>query len=230
MSTILVTGANRGIGFEFCKQYLEKKNKVFACVRNTNTAKDLISLKTCYDDNLSVLSLDLESENNIRNLKCELGDEPIDILINNAGIYSFNMETDHTDGAAWQKIFQTNSIAPYLITHALLNNIELGKQKKIINISSNMGSISLNHDGMNIPYRASKAALNAITKSSAITNMSRKITIIAMHPGWVRTDMGGINGLLSTKESVEAMIAQIDKINLEDSGKYFSYDGKELTW
>lgn len=230
MATILITGANRGIGLEFCKQYLQKQYQVFACCRNINTANELIKLKANNPEQLSIIPLDVASESSIKELKNQIGQHSIDILINNAGIYTVLEDNYHLDANAWQKFFMVNSIAPYLITHTLLENCQISSQKKIINITSFMGSISENTDGINVPYRASKTALNALTKSLAIENISHKMIIIAMSPGWVQTDMGGTNAPLSPEESVSAMINQIEKLTPEDSGKFYSYNGREIPW
>lgn len=230
MPTILITGANRGLGLEFCKQYLKKQYQVYACCRHINTANELIKLKSDYPEQLSIIPLDVTSENSIDELKNHINHHSIDILINNAGIYTDNESVHHYDVNTWQKFFMVNSIAPYLITLTLLENCKKSSQKKIININSGLGSISEISDGTNIPYRASKAAQNAITKSLAAENISHKMIIVAMSPGWVRTDMGGVNAPLSPAESVSAMINQIEKLTAKDTGKFYSYNGKEIPW
>lgn len=230
MITVLITGANRGIGLEFCKYYLNKGYLVYACCRNKENAKQLTELLNHYPQYLILLELNLEDEESINKLKTHLKDQPIDILINNAGIYSVPGEDDQMSNRAWKAFFQVNSISPYLVAQTLLANIKAGNQKKIINISSNMGSISLDNDGLNVPYRASKAALNAITKSCSVLHKNESLIFISLHPGWVRTDMGGPNGMLSSEESVSAMAPFIDRLTLEDSGKYYSYDGSQLPW
>ncbi len=230
MATILITGANRGIGLEFCKQYLQKQYQVYACCRNINTANELIKLKANNPDQLSIVPLDVDSEASINELKNHVGQQPIDIVINNAGIFTANKNNDTFDANAWQKFFMINSIAPYLISQKLLENCQNSSLKKIINITSELGSIGENTDGLNVAYRASKAALNAITKSLAVQNTIKKMMIIAIHPGWVRTDMGGTNAPISPEESVSAIINQIEKLTPEDTGKFYSYNGREIPW
>jgi NAD(P)-dependent dehydrogenase (short-subunit alcohol dehydrogenase family) len=230
MLNILVTGASRGIGLEFCRQYLSQRHNVVACCRHPDKATDLQRLKSEYAEQLTIFALDITSEKSIAQLKNNLNQQAIDILINNAGIYQFDMSTDHLNKDIWQTFFATNSIGHYLITLALLENVQQSQTKKIINMSSNMGSIGLDTNGINIPYRASKAALNAITKSLSAIHQNDKLIIIAMHPGWVRTDMGGPHGNLSPQESVSMMVQQIESLSVEDSGKYFAYDGQILPW
>lgn len=230
MPTILVTGANRGLGLEFSKQYLNKNYYVYACCRNINRASELQKLKSAYNHQLTIIQLDVESEESIKSLKNYLAQQPIDILINNAGIFTDSDNNNPSNAKAWQKFFMVNSIAPYLITQSLLENCQLSHEKKIINITSGYASISQNTEGGYNPYRASKAALNAITKTLAIENHLHHIIIIAMSPGWVSTDMGGANAPLSPEQSVSAMIKQIEKLNHKDTGKFYSYDGRELPW
>lgn len=230
MTNILITGANRGIGLEFCKQYLRKGNRVYACCRDVSKAMNLQQLKADNSKNLSIIPLDVESYDSIQQLKFSLKNQPLDILINNAGIFSFDLPDYHLQSRIWEKFFRINSIGPYLITQTLLQNLQQGSQKKIINISSDMGSIHLNSNGNFIPYRTSKAALNAITKSLAMENQETAMIFIALHPGWVRTDMGGPNGMLAPEESVAAMMAHIEKLTTAHSGKYYAFDGKELPW
>lgn len=230
MHTILITGANRGLGLEFCKQYLKKQYQVYACCRQIDTANDLITLQSNYPELLSIIPLDVTSQNSIDELKNHINNRPIDILINNAGIYTENEHDYHHDANTWQKFFMVNSIAPYFIILSLLENCQKSTQKKIININSGLGSITEISDGTNIPYRASKAAQNAITKSLAAENISHKMIIVAMSPGWVRTDMGGASAPLSPEESVSAMINRIEKLTPNDNGKFYSYNGKEIPW
>jgi NAD(P)-dependent dehydrogenase (short-subunit alcohol dehydrogenase family) len=230
MATILITGANRGIGLEFCKQYLSQNNKIFACCRDLSHAEQLQQLQLDFPRSLAIIALDITSETSIQQLKTVLTKEPIDIVINNAGIFNFADEEQPLNSRRWQTFFQINTVGPYLISQLLMENIELGTQKKIINISSDMGSIGLNKTGGYTPYRASKAALNAITKNLAIEIKDKGITVVAVHPGWVQTDMGGPNGLLSPQASVSAMTTLIAKLTILSSGKFYDYAGKELAW
>lgn len=230
MTTILITGANRGIGLEFTKQYLSQNYKVLACCRDSSQAEQLKQLQGDFASELLIIELDLNSEASLQQLKTTLAKAPIDIVINNAAIFKLEDAHYQLNSKSWQNFFQTNAIAPYLIAQLLMENIELGTQKKIINISSEMGSMSLNHEGGYTPYRASKAALNAITKNLAIEVKAKHITVVAIHPGWVQTDMGGSNGLLSPAASVAAMRSLIAQFRINDSGKFYDYTGKELAW
>lgn len=230
MQTVLITGASRGIGLEFCKQYLADHCQVYACCRHPEKAIALHDLKSKHGEKLHILSLDITIETSISALANELHQQPIDILINNAGMYEIDIATDHLHQSTWQLFFTTNTIGHYLLTQTLLPNVTASETKKIINISSNMGSINLDNNGINVPYRASKAALNAVTKSLSVLHHKENIIFIAMHPGWVRTDMGGPRGNLSVEVSVTLLRQQIDKTTMEDTGKYLSYAGEELPW
>jgi NAD(P)-dependent dehydrogenase (short-subunit alcohol dehydrogenase family) len=230
MKTVLITGANRGIGYSFCKHYLEKNMRVIACCRNVKKADKLQELKLAYPDLLVIESLDLCAENSIQNLSHKLQALPVDILINNAGIYRMDDTNYRTSFNAWQMMFVTNTIGPYLMAHALKTNLCLSTEKKIINISSYMASITSNDNGLECPYRASKAALNAITKNLAVEFKADDILCVSLDPGWVRTDMGGPAGLLSADESVRYMTSKIQTLTLCESGQFIQYDGAILPW
>lgn len=230
MPTVLITGANRGIGLAFCQQFLEKKYQVLACYRKSSEAKEVKQLAFEFSNELSLLSLDLESEASIHQLAADLNKRPIDILINNAGIYEFDIKSDHLSIEKWKQFFTINTIGPYILTLKLIENLKLGQEKKVINITSYMGSIELNDNGLNIPYRTSKSALNSVTKSLAVTYRNDHLIFTAIHPGWVRTDMGGEDAPLTPEESVKSLIEQIGKLHLLDSGKFLSYDGNEVEW
>jgi NAD(P)-dependent dehydrogenase (short-subunit alcohol dehydrogenase family) len=230
MNNILITGANRGIGLEFCKQYLNQENYLYVCCRHPDSAEELKSLQKQYPNNLSILKLDVSSETDIHELKNLLANKPIDILINNAGILTKKESGIELDAKSWHTILETNTIAPYLIINTLLENLRLGKQKKIINMSSILGSIALTEDGEYVAYNASKAALNSITKSLSKTHLKDHFTVVCLHPGWVRTDMGGPNAQIDVQKSVSGMIKLISGLSINDSGKFYGYDGKELPW
>jgi NAD(P)-dependent dehydrogenase (short-subunit alcohol dehydrogenase family) len=230
MRTILVTGANRGIGYSFCQGFLEKGNKVIACCRQPQQADALQQLKLAYGERLAIKTVDVSKEETIKNLASELKGTAIDILINNAGVYNVP-EVDHkTTSAGWQVLFATNAIGPYLLSYALKNNLEAGREKKIVNISSYMASITLNDNALECPYRASKAALNAVNKNLSIEFKEIGIMSVAIDPGWVRTDMGGSNGFLSPEESVSHITSVLEKLTMKNTGEFINYKGEQMPW
>lgn len=231
MTTILITGANRGLGLEFCKQYAQENWNVIACCREPEKATDLTKLANEFS-NISVLRLNVSDLNQIDQLAKQLDGIAIDVLLNNAGIYGD--ESGHgfgnLDYEQWQKNMTVNVFAPVKLTEALLPNLQRGEQKKVVAMSSLMGSIEDNGSGGSILYRSSKSALNSAMKSIAIDNKQKEIAILILHPGWVKTDMGGSNAPMEIQESVSKMRETIANFTLEQSGEFLRYDGKQLPW
>ena len=230
MSTILVTGANRGIGFEFVQQYLAAGEQVIATYRNEKNSDQLISL--CRDEsNLEIFKLDVAFDSSMEEFGQGLGDQPIDVFINNAGVYGPRDSVfGKVDEADWLSVLRINALAPLFLTQLLIENFRRGELKKLLYITSKMGSIEDNRGGGAYVYRSSKAALNAVVKSISVDLESEKMAVAVLHPGWVRTDMGGPNGLIDTKTSVAGMIQVIRNLNLESSGVFFNYDGNVIPW
>ena len=228
MNTILVTGANRGLGYEFVKQYSESDYNVLACCRDTSQA---INLKKLADvsENIEIYKLDVGNLENIKNLSKQLQDKKIDILINNAGIYR-SSTVGNINYDEWLESFRINTIAPYQITEAFLNQISNSDLKKVISITSKMGSIDDNTSGGSYIYRSSKTALNSMMQSLSHDIKHHGIATLTLHPGWVRTDMGGMGGWIDAYESVQGMIKQIKKLTLDNTGKYVDYAGKSINW
>ena len=225
MTTTLITGANRGIGLELARQYASDGDRVLACCRNPNEAKELKAI-----ENAEVFQLDVADDTSVKTLKANLGDTPIDILINNAGINLEPQSFEEMDFDKWEETFRVNSIGPFRVVQALIDNLKSGNDKKIVMISSQMGSVEVVTYGGVFAYSSSKAALKMIT--NIIANRFRKDGIIAVpvHPGWVRTDMGGSNASLSTKESAAGICKVVAGLTIKTSGHYFQHDGEELPW
>lgn len=229
--TILVTGANRGIGLELTKQYCFAGWRVLACCRQPEKADELKKLENDEKNNLTILPLELTDTSAIKALSQELSNETIDVLINNAAVVGKESSNiNHIDPQAWLETFNINTISPFMLSQALIPQITKGQQRVICNISSLLGSIELNDDGNYYAYRSSKAALNAVTKSLAIDLHAKKIIVIALSPGWVKTDMGGVNAPLYPEESVTGIRQVLNSLTLEDSGSFITYDGKRLAW
>ncbi len=231
MKNVFITGANRGLGLEFVRQYLASGRKVLATCRDMNGASELINLNKEFSGRLQILELDLFSDDSINKLSEILSDTPIDLFVNNAGMMGVrNLKLGEVSGGSWEEVFRVNTIAPVLLVQNLLKNICLGHEKKMIFISSRVGSITENTGGAMYAYRSSKTALNQVVKSLSIDLFDRGVSSVALHPGWVLTDMGGPNALIDVKTSVMGMISVINSINNSDSGKFFNYDGSIIKW
>jgi NAD(P)-dependent dehydrogenase (short-subunit alcohol dehydrogenase family) len=222
---IFITGANRGIGLALVKHYLEQGDRVSAACREPDKATKLEELK---HGRLSILKLDLYNKDDISALK-EV-DGPIDICINNAGVYGpSETHLDPIDPQAWLDVMQINVIAPYHITLAIMPQILAGRHKKIIFITSKMGSISDNSSGGSYVYRSSKAALNQMVRSLSV-DLQSQATANVIHPGWVKTDMGGPNGLISAEKSASSIANTIENLGNNHTGCFYNYDGKSIAW
>lgn len=231
MQTIFITGANRGIGLELTHHYLKKNYQVYATCRSLGAATQLKAFSQQYP-HLHIITLDVSQPTQISQLSATFANIPIDILINNAGVWG-PKETSfgHIESNAWLEVLKVNTIAPALLAQALLENLQKGSAKIIANMSSSMGSIEENISGDCCIYRSSKAALNAVTKTLAIDLKPSGISVLALHPGWVKTDMGGPNALIDVQESVAGLTKVLEEVNLEThSGKFFNYKNEVVHW
>jgi NAD(P)-dependent dehydrogenase (short-subunit alcohol dehydrogenase family) len=232
MKTTLITGANRGIGLEFSRQYAADGWRVLACSRNPGKSDELNKLAAQYSELIKVLALDVSDHAQIERVAQDLSDESIDLIINNAGIYpkSGGNSFGHTDYEEWMRVFRINTMAPLKMAETFATQLARSEPKTFVTITSKMGSIEDNSGGGSYLYRSSKTAVNMVVKSLAIDLQSVGITSIVIHPGWVKTDMGGPNALISTEQSVSGMRRVISNLSMGDSGKFFSYDGQEIPW
>ena len=226
MPTVLVTGANRGIGLEFVKSFAADAWRVHACARNVEKAKEVRALAgdvVCH-------KLDVTNGLKVAGLARALAEEPIDVLINNAGVYGPRTGFGETDYEEWANVLQVNTLAPLRMVERFVGLVEKSQRKVVVNISSRMGSISQSSAGGSYIYRSSKAALNMVTKTLANDLAGRGITVISFHPGWVQTDMGGEGASIPAAESVAGMRQVIEGLSAADNGKFFNYDGAQLEW
>lgn len=232
MKTILITGANRGIGLELTKQYAADSWRVLACCRQPEKAEALNKLANQYPNLIKIQTLDVANHNQIEKLALALSNETIDILINNAGIYPASDAGGfgRTNYSEWIAAFNINTMAPLKMVEAFADNIVRGQQKLILTITSQMGSIEDNSSGGNYLYRSSKAAANMVVKSLALDLKDKGITAVAFNPGWVKTDMGGPNAMITVEQSVTGMRKVIGRLKLADSGKFFGNDGHIIPW
>ena len=216
MSSVLITGANRGIGLEFARQYAADGWEVIVTARQSSAELDALKVR--------VEPVDLSDADAVAAFQV---DQPLDLFIANAGT-SQPMETEGADTArAWQAMMMVNAIAPYQLGHALLPR--MSENGKMIAISSGMGSIADNGGGW-VPYRTSKAALNMAWNSLALEARPRGVACVLLSPGWVKTRMGGAGAEITPEESVSAMRALIERLTIDDSGRFLRRDGSPLAW
>ena len=226
--SVLITGTNRGIGLEYVKQYAEAGWQVYATVRNRTEAPALQSLAARFES-IRVLALDVADVSAIKTLATQLEGLPLDIIISNAGVYP-ESSLGHTDASAWLQAFQINTLASYYLAEAFLPHLQRSAAGKLIAMTSKMGSIDDNGSGSEYIYRSTKTALNMVVKSLAIDLRTHGICVAALHPGWVRTDMGGPNGLIDCATSVRGLRQVITQLTPEKSGSFIAYDGKTVPW
>jgi NAD(P)-dependent dehydrogenase (short-subunit alcohol dehydrogenase family) len=231
MPNILITGANRGLGLEFCRQYGEQGWRVFACCRQPENATELQALAGQWS-HLTLHALEVSNFQQIDQLAAQLVSEPLDVLLCNAGVYGDKKE--HGFGAldydAWQESLLINTLAPVKLAEAFLPDLLKAQHPRIVVISSLMGSMADNNSGGSILYRSSKAGLNAAMKSLAIDLCPQNIAVLILHPGWVQTDMGGSRAPTSPQESIAGMRSVIADFTLQQSGSFLDYRGEQLPW
>jgi len=231
-NSILITGSNRGLGLEMVRQYYQDGWNVIACSRDPVHSEELNDLVSqAQSDRLMLLPLNVKNPEDIKNFEKKFKIPPIDILMNNAGVWGpVGTEFGTVEQDPWLDVFKVNTIAPLLLAQVLIEQIANSKLKIIANISSQMGSIADNTGGREYIYRSSKAALNAVTKTMAVDLKNKGITVISLHPGWVKTDMGGQNAAITPTESVNGIKHVLNTISLKDSGSFIKYNGERLSW
>ncbi len=233
---ILITGANRGIGLEMVKYSMEQGWRVFACCRNPrgadqHGADSLFNIAKLSNGQISVHIADMMELSTLQALSYELRNDPIDLLINNAGIYGSDKNNfGAVDVTSWLQAFQVNSIAPLKMVEAFSEQLLMGNRKLVACMSSKMGSMADNGYGNSYIYRSSKAALNAVVKSLSIDLQKQGIISVALHPGWVKTDMGGVNAEISTRQCVEQLFSNLAELTIKDSGRFIDIDGSDIPW
>ena len=232
MKTTLITGANRGIGLEFSRQLAEDDWCVLACSRDLEKSDALNKLAAEYPERITLYALDVTDHGQIEKLSQTLANKPIDLLINNAGVFPDinDRSFGQTDYDSWAHAFLVNTMAPLKMAEEFIAQITQSSRKTIVTITSKMGSVADNGRGGSYIYRSSKSAVNMVIKSIAIDLESNDIISVLLHPGWVRTDMGGPSGLISVEQSVSGMLSVIREVTSADSGKFIAYDGQIIPW
>jgi NAD(P)-dependent dehydrogenase (short-subunit alcohol dehydrogenase family) len=229
MPSIMITSANRGLGLEFVRQYAPDGWRVFAACRNPDVAGDLHKLARAHA--VTIMPMDVTDHASIRRAVAGLNDQPIDVLINSAGIIGKSAQRiGNIDYESFEQVLNVNTIGPLRVTEAFIEHIARSERKLIVTITSGLGSIADNTSGGSIAYRTSKAAVNMAMRSAAMDLAPRGIACVLVNPGWVKTDMGGANAPLTPYESVTALKCLIATFGLAHSGRFFHYDGGECPW
>jgi len=228
--TILITGANRGIGLELTRQFAEDGWQVLACCRNPADAGQLQALS---ERGLAIElhALDVTDYEQMTTLADQLAKRPIDILLSNAGIYgSKAVGFGGIDAKEWRQVLEVNTIAPLMLVQAFVEQVAASQQKLVAVIGSKVGSIADNSSGGSYIYRSSKTAVNQVVKSLSIDLADRGISVISLHPGWVQTEMGGPDAEISTDESVSGLKRILQSAGLAQSGQFIEYNGNSIPW
>ena len=227
MPTCLITGANKGLGLEFVRQYAADDWKVIATCRRPDEAEALAAV----EGSVETYPLDVTDFARVEQLARKLSGVAIDLLINNAGIYGPRVVPyDNVEYAVWCEVLRVNTMAPLKVSAAFLDHLNRGQDKKIVTISSKMGSIADNTSGGVYIYRSSKAALNAVMKSLSIDLSDQGVTVVVLNPGWVRTDMGGPGATIDSFASAAGMRDAINRLRIAASGRFLHDDGSEISW
>ncbi len=235
MPLAVITGANRGLGFGLTKSYLGDGWRVIAVIRSSSEQLDALAA----DYPLTILQSNLTDDRCLAQAVAQIEDEAVDVLINCAGTMGratfeevgFEYQVFGAfDREEWLEVFDLNVCTPQALTELLADKLEAAEAGRVITLSSMLGSNALNTVGNIYAYRASKAAVNSIMKSAGANLGVRGIIAIALHPGWVRTDMGGSDADISVDESVSGMRAVIDGLTLDDAGRFYAWNGKEMPY
>jgi NAD(P)-dependent dehydrogenase (short-subunit alcohol dehydrogenase family) len=233
MSSILITGANRGLGLEFARQYAADGWDVIATARNPGSSEEL--QKLAKGKNVSLHALDVTSDGSVKQLAETLRGKPIDLLVLNSAIYTRNGITlGELNFAGWRESFDTNVLGAIRVAETLIENVAASDRKQIVAISSGMGSLQALEStigfGVAYQYRTSKAALNMTMAILAKEVEPRGISVVILSPGWVQTDMGGANAELTPGQSIGGMRKLLERSPMELTGKFVGYDGATWPW
>lgn len=247
MNSILITGCNRGLGLGLVKTLVnlpKPPEHIFATCRDVQKAEELVSLAEA-NNNLHIKEIDLRQFNCydklIKNISDIVKDNGLNVLFNNAGVAPKSVRINYVKEKDFLETFTTNTIVPVMLAKACLSLLKTAAAKNktnslgvrraaIINMSSIVGSMTSNTEGAMIPYRVSKAGLNAATKSLSIDLKTHKILCVSIHPGWVRTDMGGSKAPLDIKTSCNHIVDLLECLNEKHNGGFYQYDGQKIPW
>lgn len=228
--TALITGANRGLGLELTRQLAEAGWRVHACCRRPEKARTLKELARDSGADVPCHRLDVTDGLQLAAVGRELAEEALDLLVNNAGIFGPRGGFGRIAYEDWLQVFNVNTLAPMRVAETFAPHLARAEGAKLINVSSRLGSIAeTDRSGAHI-YRSSKAALNMVTKCLSIDLAPREIVVAAVHPGWVRTDMGGRDAPVSPEDSVAGVLNVIQRLGPAESGGFYGHDGEVIPW
>lgn len=228
MARVLITGANKGIGLEMTRQYVENGDEVIACVRNPQGATELNELAA--GGKVTVEAMDVGDPQSIASARERIGDGPIDILINNAGaVGGAHQSIDDVDIEEWHKTLDVNTIGPLLIARAFKPNLSASGNGKLMTVTSQLAASTWPMGGMYI-YSSTKAGVSKVCQALALDWKDEPITVALMHPGWVKTDMGGPHAELTPQDSAAGIVSVIDGLSKADSGKFYKWNGEIHPW
>ncbi len=228
METVVITGANRGIGFELTRRFLQADAKVIATCRNPGDASALNALSA--EGRLDLFPLELTDGASVSAFCAGLSGRRVDILINNAGIMGGERQSlEKMDYAAWLRAFEVNTLAPFRMATALLGNLKRAERPRIVTLSSQMASLARKSTG-SYAYRSSKAALNKVMQVLALELTADGIIVCPVHPGWAKTDMGGPAADITAQESAAGLFDLIGSLTQEQSGRFWTWQGEEHPW
>ena len=236
MASMLVTGASRGLGLEMVRQFVGDGWRIYACCRTPETATDLAALAARSDGAITLHTLDVSKPEQIGALADEFRGTPIDMLVNNAGLLGCSIDAmepaafGSIDYDAWMQVHEINTMAPLRVTEAFVDHVAASEKKLLLFMSTHMGCITELADGGLYPYRSSKAALNLLVKGLSIDLAPRGVRTLAVHPGWVVTDMGGPDAPVNKVDSIAGIRQVVANYGGGQTGRFYQYDGRELPW
>ena len=228
--TVVLTGANRGIGLALARLFVTSGNwRVVAGCRNPDSAPELAALASENPDALAVHALDVADLASVSSFVAAIGERPVDLLLNNAGVLGKHQSLDDLDFEAWDHEFRVNTMGPMRLALGLLGNLRKGTDPRIVTISSQMGSMARPRGGA-YAYRSTKAALNKAMQGLALDLSDDDICVVVMHPGWVRTDMGGSGADIAVEESAGGIFSVVTGLKAADTGRFLQWNGSEHDW
>lgn len=228
--TVLITGANRGIGLKLTEQFALDEWQVIACCRNPNEADQLQALAK-EQAAIEIHALDVTNYAQMSDLAKQLSHRSIDILLSNAGIFgSKGVGFGDIDAREFQQVLEVNTIAPLMLVQNFVDHVAASNRKLVAVISSKVGSIADNSGGGVYAYRSSKTAVNQVVKCLSIDLADRGISVISLHPGWVQTEMGGPDAEITTGQSVSGLKQILQSAGMHQSGQFIEYDGNNIPW
>lgn len=227
----LITGSNRGLGLEFVRQLLARGDRVFATCRQPDEATELHNLREQYPDRLTIVALDVADAGTLdpayEAVRAET--DGLELLVNNAGLGGLSEDFGSFEQDAMLRRFAVNAVGPVLVLQRFIDLLRAGEGAKVVNLSSGVASLA-QAEGRNHTYSASKTALNMYTRSLSFALKDEGIPMIAIDPGWVKTDMGGPDAWITPDESISGMLRVIDNLTRDQAGMYLHYTGSEIPW